>query len=373
MADYQIIVRDSAGGYLTNIQDHLKLDYTLVVNGIGVALLTLPPHLKPFFFNEDGIIRDQRLEINRTVGQNAAYLEDDAVWFVRRGVLPGDESDPFLITAYHCNSLLATRIVAYDAGSAEAEKTGLTPEAMLKEIVDENFVSPTDTARSLSFYITVEGDSGIGGTTLDKAFARRNVFDVLREIADFSYASGRFLAFALTSTSPSLLTFRTFYDQRGFDRRRTRGSRINPVVMGPAYGNLQDVEIEYDSSDEFTFVYTGGLGEEGARVVGEAEDTARVALSVFGRRELFVDTRVTDDQNTLDDEAEALLKQNRPRYIVTGKIAQNDESLYGLHYKFGDRLTFQVGAQEFDVRLNGLQVSVEGGKESIQAVLRSDE
>ena len=72
MADYELRLSDPFGAPLSSanlvVTDEFELDYVLVVNGVGVATLGLPPIHDRILFRGPDLVRDIRLEIFRSVG-----------------------------------------------------------------------------------------------------------------------------------------------------------------------------------------------------------------------------------------------------------------------------------------------------------------
>lgn len=366
MADFQALLRSATGAQRDDLSDFFSLKYSLVEMGLGILEWTGPALHDPSLFIVDDVIVDQRLDVARRVATGPFLLEGEATWFIQTGQqLQGQERQTHLV-AVHANDLLRRHIVAYAAGSAQADKAAMAADNAMKDVVDENYgAAATDVTRSLAAYLSIQGDLS-AGASIAKAFARRIVLNVLQEYARASAAAGTYLSFDTVVVGGGL-QFRTYTGQRGSDHRLVTGRP--PLNIGPGFGNILNAKITFDHQPEVTYVYAGGLGVEAARVIGTASDATRIAASPFNRREQFIDSRTTDDPTQLADEADAALRAGIPRVTVTGELQDTSGFIYGRDYAWGDYLTLQVGGFAAACRLSSVTVSLERGREGIQESL----
>ena len=356
-----IEVSTPAGVRIAQLDQWLKLGYARVVNDIGTLVLELDPDSDASMFQ-----RDSRLGVWR----NGA-LDTECVWFVRKvkRVLAASGERRLRVTAYSANELLRRRIVAYNAGSAQAQKSDYADD-MMKEVVAENLgASATDTDRRWSTYLTIAGDLS-AGQDIDKAFSRRNVLTVLQELADASAEAGTNLYFDIVTPTPGALVFATYTGQRGDDRTIATGA---PVLFSPELGNLADGELEEDYANEVTVVYAAGKGEGDEREVVEVEDTARSGASLFNRIEALRDARNAETTAELTAEGNGFLKAGRPRLLVGGSIVDTPQCRYGVEWKWGDKVTVQFEGRQFDAHINSIQVAISDGNETIKAILKTED
>jgi hypothetical protein len=341
---YRLDVFTSSGVQLPSVVP-IAVEYVLTERGVGTLKVTLPPSYPIANLQKDGLLR-----LNRDIGAGF-YLEGDATWIIRRRQqsLEGRER---LITvwAQHANNLLDRRIVAYAAGSAEASKSDAGDD-MIKALVRENFTAPTDTTRTMTG-LSVESDQGLG-PTIDKSFSRRNVLTVAQDICDDAAAQGVYLGFEVR-TIGTALTLVTYTSHRGVDRRYGSGNYL-PVPL--TSGAIAESSLDEDWSDEETFIYALGKGEQAERSVGTAQNTAAEGSSPYGRIEGHYQVNSTDDQDILDGYAQGELyaRRGRVRYEARGQDAPG--FIYGLHYRWGDLLTINDYGQQFDVRVDPVRVS----------------
>lgn len=353
-ATYSVILYDANGVQLAVLDNIIEargaaLEYALIENGVGVLTLTLPAPYDLRLFQKDG-----RIGVYRGVAGRALALDGQALWLIRSWREQIDErgKTTLQITAYHVNTLLDRRIVAYNAGSSQASKSGAADD-MIKAIVRENFISATDSSRNVS--LTCDADVS-AAPTLRKGFARRNVLLVLQELAESSAQAGTHVAFGIIAPTPTTLQFVTRITSWGVDRRYPNGS--DPLLIGPAYGNVASATLDNDAAEEITYVYAGGQGEGDARTILTASDTARIAESPYGRIERFIDARHLSTATALADEADAAVREGRPRRTLEADATESPSAIYGVHYGWGDLVTVAFMDTLIDCRIDAVTVRV---------------
>lgn len=344
MSTISATLLNNTGTVLINSLPVIEGEYTLVERDIGTLSFSLPPTIPVEYLQKDGRI------LLRPSYVGTSQIEGDATWLIRRvrQVLNNRERR-IEVSAVHANHLLSRRIVAYAAGSSEASKSGPADDLM-KEIVSENFVSPTDTTREMGG-LTVAANLA-AGPTIAKSFSRRNVLTVLQDLADAAAAMGTYLGFEVRTVGGSLV-FLTYTQQRGVDRRASSG---NYLRVSPSTGGIADSTYDQDWIDEATFVYSLGQGEQENRNIGTAQNTADEGLSPFGRIEDSYQANQSTSQVQLDDDATTALYERRAliRYEATSQ--ETPGFIYGINYQWGDFLTVSDFGAQFDVRVNPVNV-----------------
>lgn len=342
---YDIRLLDYNGSLLpAGLNAFSEMDIVLVENDMGVVSLSISADVDPTFLK-----KDNRLAIYRSVNGRLPYLVGDCTWLIRRRkrTISGKDKS-WKIWAYHPNYLLKKRIIAYNAGTSQTSKAQAA-DNMLKELVRENLgSSATDTDRILSSTIFSVENNVSAGPTVAKSFTRRNLLKVCQEIAQTAAQLGTYVGFEIFSPVESTYAFRTYVGQRGVDRSSDSSS--------PLYVELDDVVIDDDWTEEINFVYAGGTGIEADRAIGTAEDTSLSSETPFGRAEYFWDGRQTDDVPTLDNDAQALLRANRPRKMISGNIKDTPAAALGVHYNWGDIVSFDVDGDVRDVRIERVRL-----------------
>jgi len=358
---YFVEVADPFGVKLAQVDSFLALDMARAVNDVGVLTLDLDPNTDVSQFRLDG-----RLSVYRQGSAGGYRLQTETVWFVRqwRRVMYDSGERVLRVTAYSASDLLARRIVAYAAGSAQ------DADDMMKAIVRENlYDTPTDTDRSLGGYLTIQADSA-SASSISKAFSRRNVLTTLQEIAETSAEGGEPLFFDIVAPSSGALEFRTYTGQRGTDRTLSSAS---PLIMSPELGTIRGGELFEDYANEVTVVYAAGSGEGEDREVIEIEDGLRSRSSPFGRIEALRDARHGATGASLIAEGQSYLRANRPKRIFTAQLVDTPQVRYGIEWQWGDKVTAQFEGLSFDCHIATLRIQVSKGRESVTANLRAEE
>lgn len=346
-----IAINDEGGG----------LELGLAVNGIGRLLLDFPRSINPDFFPFDG-----RIEVWRQLDGGRPYVVGQKQWLIRRR----RRTRNFIrILGLDPNYLTTRRYVLYDSESLEANKTAEFDD-MMKAIIRENMGSlATDTDRDLSSYLTVQPDFSLAPSDT-KEFSWRNVYDVLREICDSSATQGTYLAFDIVRTAPNMLEFRTYTGQRGIDHRWPAGT--SPILLSEEQGSLSKCELIEDAEDEATHITAIGRGIGAARLFATAEDTARIGLSPFGRREYVRNSSYTDTPDVIDSDAQDELRARRPHIYYSAQLNDTRGLQYGKEYDIGDYLTAGMENTLFDCRLDGLRIKADETTEEVTAILRAE-
>jgi hypothetical protein len=354
--------RDPLGNLLTIITQYSSLDYIRAENKVGWLTLEINPTLIPTSF----LAVNARLEPWRSVGAYSPYLDGESVFFLRNWTYAIDDAgqEVLRLSAFDANYLLDSRIVAYAAGSAQAERTNEIDD-MMKSIVRDNLgVDATDTLRNLSPYLTVQVDVSAAPSTT-KAFSRRNVLVVLQELADIAFKLGTYLAFDIVYTGSTTLEFRTFTGQRGVNLGRTSA---NTLVVSRERRNLESPQLIEDHETEENYIYAGGQGTETDRVIKTAYTTTALGLN---RRELFVDAAMSELETSVQAEADAALFDYRAKKTLIGRIVDTTGCRYGVHYHFGDLVYAEYKGQGYDAHIDAVHITVQDGAEIIDTQIRA--
>lgn len=338
-----------------------RVEYTLVENDIGV-LRVGGPLIYPF----SCFAPDNQLRIQRSVYGGAPMLEGNAVWLLRAwsfGVAENGERS-YQLTALHVNSLLARRIVDYVAGSSQSAKSGAADD-VIKSVVSENFISPTDTTRTMTG-VSV-GPNLSAAPSVAKAFAWRNTLEVIRDLCAASAEAGTYLGFEVIPSGTGFQVV-TFTEQRGVDR-----SGDTSALFSLERRNLASGTLTYDYQDQATRAIAGGQGEGADRVVQRADDSAAQNQSPYGLIEAFRQASQSTTSTQVLDEANAELWERRGRVQFQGRARQIPGSLYGIHYQWGDIVPVQFLGESVACRISTIANRIERGSgEDLDIRLASD-
>lgn len=359
MATYYVELQNAFGTPIARFDQMLELTYSRTVNEISWMRLVLPPTVDLGLFGLDYrflIYRNSRLEMNTE-------------WLIRvkGSELTSQGKDLIVIPAVSFNEVLSRRIVAYNAGSAQASKTSQA-DNMMKTIIYENLGAGAVAKRNISTYLGIEPNLTLA-PIVTKAFARRNVFTVLRELAELSAKQGTALFFDLMPLAPARWEFRTFIGQRGSNRSSTSA---NPLLLSPEMGTITNGEVTDDYSAEVNDVYAAGDGEGADRMVEEVDDPVRIGASPINRREKLKDAQNGVTAAQLQDEARTALYEGRARRYFTADIQQTEAVQYGRDWFWGDLVGAQFLGLTFDCLISTVQVKFKNGKEDVRAKLVSE-
>jgi len=323
------------------------LQWSRAENKVGVAELWLPAKMvSPSFLQVDQIIEIER---NGGVLNETSYFLRFVEYYEQ-----ADGTELIHLLGYDANYLLDSRIIAYASESSEGNKSDYADD-MMKEVVDENLVNPTDADRDVP-NITVAGDLSLG-PSVDMAIARDNVLRACQDISELATDRGTYLVFDTVMVSRNSYQFRTYTGQRGQDH--SQGGSAGLRLVGPQYGNLQNAKIIlFDRRDERNLAYAGGEGEAADRVVSELEDTTRTSASPYNRREVWVDARNTTSQAEREDRGYQALEKYRPVRTLTGNLVDTRGFRFGIHYGFGDLVTATAFGYTVDCHIDKISAVV---------------
>lgn len=349
MPQYQVRLLSPSGTYIKDLSAFSMLQWTRAENKVGVAELWIPAQkINPSFLQVD-----QQIEIERDGGilNETSYFLRFAEYYEQT-----DGAKIAHLLGYDANYLLASRIIAYYAGSTQSTKTDYSDD-MMKEIVDENLVNPTDADRDVPNF-TIASDLS-AGPSIDMAMARDNVLSACQDICELATDRGTYSCFDVVRAARNTFQFRTYTGQRGLDH--TSGGSAGLRLIGPQYGNLQNAKIVlFDRKEERNVAYAGGQLKGVDREVEEVENTTRSSASPYNRREVWVDARnvVEGDTATLQDKGYQALEKYKPTQTLTGNLVDTKGFRFGIHYGFGDLVTATAFGYTVDCHINAMSAVV---------------
>ncbi len=359
MNEYRIALKTPSGVLLTPSLPFSRLEWARAERKVGWLTLDIPGGMVDLAW----LAKDARLEIWRSIDGGAAYLEGGCQWLIRFVQTSGNAQN-IHIEAADPNYLLDGATIDYDASTPEianaySDKTDYADD-MLKAFVYENIgAGATDTARR-NAYVSVAADHSLAPSTTKQA-SRRNLLAVLQEVANDSANNGTYLTWDWITVGNNI-TFETYINQLGHERDY-------PVSV--ERGNLLDPVLTTDWRDELTAVKVGGKGEGSARAIGTAT-SAHVSDTPFSRREAFKSGYNTDDTDTLNAEASAVIYEARPRKVLSGTYADTPGMTYGVHVFYGDIVPAEYAGASIQCRIDSINGLVEGEKETLTIGLRGE-
>jgi hypothetical protein len=337
-----------------------RLEYTKTLNDPGSFTIVLPGS-----FRDDFLQEGYRVEIWYTPEGGAPFL--DFFGLIHKPTYATNEQglQTITITGQRMLGILGRRIVVYDSGTSQANKTDYADD-MIKAIVRENFGASAGARAINSAYFSVAGDTS-QGVSVSKKFSRRNVLEVCQEIAAASFENGTPVYFDFTRINDQKIQLQTFINFQGTDQRAN-------LIFSLDRANLKIPVYELDYSAERNVAYVGGQGQGEDRNVIIRTDATRAERNIWSRKEAFADQRNTNLAASLNSEGDAVLREGKPRKRFSAELVSTGQTIYGKDWRFGDRVTALAYDQAFESVVRSVTVIRDNtGYVSINARLEVEE
>lgn len=363
--EYEVYILHPETGEPLVLADHYEeLDYVKRTNAVGQFMLQLSAET----FDIAMAHKDGRLVVWRRPQDGARGIDfAGLIRSTKRQYL--NKKHSIILRGPSYNDVLTTRIVPYDAGTAEALKNQEADD-LQKALVRENLGASAVADRDIVTpgYLSVQPDV-TGGTVVWKNACRRKLLTVLQEVSQSSMSTlstGVFFGVVPINTGFEM-QFRTNVQQWGLDHRHPGG--VGPQIFALERGNMADPELDHDAREEITYVYAAGEGEETNRLVVPVYDTLRMGESPLNRREVLFDGRQYHAIPTLASAGRTKLEEGRPLRKFSFSIVETPSSRYGTHWGHGDFVTGSYEGEQYDLHVAAVQVTIEGQKETIRSRL----
>lgn len=226
--------------------------------------------------------------------------------------------------------------------------------------------------------LSVDADISASLAYVDMKLAYLNVVEALNQVA--SAANSQFLptdptkrcylAFDVINPTEKTFKFMTYVNQRGVDRGKTSGANLK---IADTFGNVFEPTLLYNYADMATVVYVSGEGEADVKMLTEAEDEELSNMSIFGRKEAYLNVGGVGDITNLQNAANDNLRRYRPRITFQAKIVDSPNARYGIDFNYGDIITVGYKGKVYDCHVSGVHITYEGGRESIELTAVSQE
>ena len=370
MSEYNLVMLDQNAKSIGSI-NATGFSIALKENTIGALVLTMLED-----FGIDQLPRDTMFEVWRKPNGGEWGILGNTRFFLRKATMVYNSPDNnyWDIACDSALGILARRIVGYKRTTSYADKTletgaNGTADDLIKAYARENFGTlATDTDRDLSTYLTIDADTSEGYST-EKEAAYMNVLEVIDDLAENSANNDINIYYDVVNYGSKFRLF-TKIDRLGVDR--TRGSN-SPVIFSTELGNITDVKLETDYSDEKNFCYVGGENQDALRLIEEVSDITRIAKSPYNRAEVFHDARELGVPSVLQEEGSTRLEQHRPKIKVSARTVDTNLYRFGKDYDYGDTVTVSVAKSEFTCHVTSVTIKVTGGKEDIDIRLEGEQ
>ena len=361
MADvsYLLQIQNPSGQLVAEVGPLLDLDAGRSINTPAALRVRLAPDA----IAATVLVPDARMRLLRTGTDAVARVALGSDFLLRSWRQGYAANEEFIeLAGQGVVQILARRIVAYAAGSAEAEKAAAAASNIMRALVRENLGAGAAGDRDLSTWLQVEADDGIGASVA-KSVAWRPLEGALADVAEASALAGTLLYWHIAwNAGAGKYEFQVRAGQPGADKTTS-------VQLDSAAGDVQDAVLLRDYAEQLTHVYVGGQGTEAARTIVEVDAPERLGSSPFGRVEGFADRRQYTSSTGMADEGRAELWDRRARVLFAGTINPGAWE-YSRYWEFGDRVKVLHADQLLTCMVNSVQIRLAGGAETVTANLR---
>ena len=372
VARYQIGLYDPTGAKVGLLTDWRSLQFKREVNKEGFFTLILS-YFSPFrtLIQDDGYI-----EIKRSIpGVLDWYTEFEGHIEDSNRLLFENGNFQLTTVGSGFNGLLGRRIVAYRDDTSYARKSDAA-ETVMKEYVEEN-CGPSALAvnnRLLDGVIagfSVQADAA-NGDNWEGDRSGKLLIEVLEEISNFSG-----IDYQVVGTGNATYEFRTYIGQLGADKTTNGLDAVTglnaagntPFVFNPEFGNVRNASLTQKNRESANAVVVFGKGQGLTRTIAVRTNATAIAATPIAQREVMRgggSQESAPELNDLGDEWLAKMKRKEEFNFVP---MDTENSLYGVHYELGDRITGKLGDFEADKRITSLTVTVSKGGNGEQKTL----
>lgn len=362
MITYTIRYSTSDGSLIAFINNFESCRYVIRGDGGVGAMELVVPIVLINWFNPSNV--DYRLTVWRSINNQQGLLEG-ATEFLTVGWKITD--DRITVTALSLQSLLQRRIVAYYAGLDNYSKfTSVYAGNLMKILVRTNLTSGFAANRDgVDTYVAIGNLTVVGnandGAVLTYSCSRNNVLQAITTASQASTQSGSWIVGQITSNG-SAWTFDTYPQYFGQDRR-------GQSVLSLGNRNVEQVELTYDRTQEYTAVIAAGSGAEAARFIGTNFST-EVTASPYNRKEMFYSNPQLTSQAAVDTAAFNLTRANRATFSFSAALIQTPQFVRGVDYNVGDILTVDFNKTQYTTRLDVIDVTINASGITERAELR---
>lgn len=370
-AQYEIWLTDDTGMRLAQLNgralldDFLELDCTKTVNDLGSLQLTVPWSFDRNLLKRDNMVQIWRAPTGGRLSLFQAYFLYDWKFSIsgsRRSVT---------LWGVGPNAILSWRRVAYFNNETQSTFEAVEADDAMKDIVNTNIVSVTafetgaDTTDRQWSTVSVQTDL-TNGPQIDGQYAWRNVLDVLQDMSADSHSKGTQVWFDMVpilGANSISFQFRTFTGQPGQD--------LTSKGVGFSFdkGTLRSASLEYDYSQEKTYIYGLGQGEDSDRNIQTASDSTRINESAWGRKEDVANATIDEEDDGVQSAADGGLYIGRPRIRFDAVPQDTAEFRFGRDWDWGDKVRARFDNLEFDSIIYTVRLSVRNQQENITTKL----
>lgn len=368
---YEVYLTDDAGIRIQLLKDFAFISVSRSIIGYGTLHIGIPFEaytIRPIF------LPDRRIEVWRSP-RHGATMRREGTFFLRKWNVYARETDSVQIIEFWGRSPIdiLRRQPVTSSDPAKYKKIDFIDD-MMKEIVNENFISPQQTAPAGE--LTVDGNESLG-PSISHAFQGQNVLDVLKDLRDISISLNEAadtynrIYFDVVEGDPLPtggfgFTFRTFSNLRGTDR--TGGT-----IFSMDNGNIEAPSYFEDHLDSVTMATVHS--QTNSVLDGSAETRDRY-LSRWN--DIRVGQQSSESSKSINDaRANQMLREGKSdkalnvTFLDSPGSSSQPRSLYGLDWDLGDLLPVNYADLDFNAEVTVVYVSLdEQGEENIVGMCR---
>lgn len=238
----------------------------------------------------------------------------------------GKESETLTIRGPTLAGYTGRRITIPPSGYDTESYTSIDAETVMRSMVSNHLVSPTDTARQIAFLALATNLNRGASISWDSRYKV-----LVDELEAISLASGLGWGFDLDFTAMKAV----FTVRQGLDR--TYGNGVNPqALFSPDFDNLREQQLNDSNYNLATWALVAGQGEGAARATASAGSGTGAS-----RYELFVDARDISDSADLSARGAQKLLEMPGQLTLEGKVVPVSNLVYREDYDLGDLVTIQ--------------------------------
>ncbi len=350
---YQCRIYDSSGNLVGLYDDLINLTYRKVVNGIGMAVLTVRDTHPLVAQLADDLLLNIYFTY-RPISGGEITDQQDFVGLYRDKQIGTDQDGNVHYLLYFMGSIevLNRNIVAYASGTnLRSQFTTRAIATISKEVVQYNCTSLATTGngrlRNANVVRSLDATLGSGRdpttSTINYSCAYRNVLEVVQELAklggyDFD------VVFDKASYGNGLYYLQ--YDLLGTDKSTT-------IIFDINLDNVQGANLNGERLKEKTVAIVGGQGQGSARTTAIRTGTNQAAANDY---ELFIDAR-SNASTELNSIGDAKMYELEARTNIDIDIAPSSGYVYRRDYGLGDLVTASFAGTWVVKKINVVEVT----------------
>lgn len=243
--------------------------------------------------------------------------------------------------------ILLNGILSYRVISTQQNFSG-TPENICEEIVDSNFVNPSDEKRKIPSF-TVSSTEPASEEEVKKSVTGKDVLTAvssLLETKEYGFEVRPTIStYDESSDNPTNISEMTFKVLHPADRSVNNSEGNDPVVFSLEMNNLKEMFYDMDATQECSTAIVAGENTGSSRTVVETGD---IYAKGFDRIELYVDARDLQDvtETELKQRGDEKLEDNKEFTSFDCSLLNTAAERYKKDFFLGDYVT------AMDKRLN---------------------